>query len=63
MKGRRLVLAALISTAPVPALAAEAARLEDRWLFATELRVGADLGLARAADVVPELTALVARYP
>ncbi|WP_433305067.1 BTAD domain-containing putative transcriptional regulator [Actinoplanes sp. CA-030573] len=47
----------------VPVLAAEAARLDDLRLLATELRIEADLAVGRAAEVVRELGDLVGRYP
>jgi DNA-binding SARP family transcriptional activator len=46
-----------------PGLAAEATRLEERYLSALEERAEADLALGRAADLIPELTALVGEHP
>ena len=43
--------------------AAEAARLEELRLVATEARIEADLGLGREAELVAELDALAAGYP
>lgn len=42
---------------------AEIARLEELRLAATEERVEADLALGRHADLVPELTRMVAEHP
>ncbi len=39
------------------------AHLEDVWLDALEVRVGADLDLGRHAELVPELRALVRAHP
>jgi DNA-binding SARP family transcriptional activator len=44
-------------------LTVEATRLEERRLAALEERAEADLALGRAADLVSELTALVAEHP
>lgn len=44
-------------------LASEAARLDELWLAATEQRITADLELGRHAQVLPELTALLGRFP
>jgi predicted ATPase/DNA-binding SARP family transcriptional activator len=41
----------------------EATRLDELRMRALELRIDADLGLGRAADVVAELEALVAEHP
>ncbi|HEX6472359.1 MAG TPA: BTAD domain-containing putative transcriptional regulator [Streptosporangiaceae bacterium] len=46
-----------------PGLVVEATRLEERRLAALEERAEAGLALGRAADLVPELSELVARYP
>ena len=46
-----------------PGLTVEATRLEERRLAALEERAEADLALGRAADLVPELTALTAEHP
>jgi DNA-binding SARP family transcriptional activator len=46
-----------------PGLVVEATRLEERRLAAVEERAEADLALGRAADLVPELSELVARHP
>jgi DNA-binding SARP family transcriptional activator/class 3 adenylate cyclase len=46
-----------------PFAAIEAARLEELRTGATEERIQADIELGRAADVVPELEALVAEHP
>jgi predicted ATPase/DNA-binding SARP family transcriptional activator len=48
---------------PGDALAGPAARLHELRLEALELRIGADLALGAAAEVVPELEALVAAHP
>ncbi|GIJ54860.1 AfsR/SARP family transcriptional regulator [Virgisporangium aurantiacum] len=47
----------------VPALALEAARLEESRVLAVERRIEADLRAGAAADLVGELTTLVAQYP
>jgi DNA-binding SARP family transcriptional activator/tetratricopeptide (TPR) repeat protein len=47
----------------LPGLAAEAARLEERRLTATEERIDADLALGRAGDLIPDLVSLVAAHP
>lgn len=47
----------------IPALSAEAERLSERRLVAFEALFTAELGRGRHADVVPELSELVARYP
>jgi DNA-binding SARP family transcriptional activator/tetratricopeptide (TPR) repeat protein len=47
----------------LPGLAAEAARLEERRLTATEERIDADLALGRAGDLIPEIVSLVAAHP
>ena len=44
-------------------LDAEVARLEELHLLALERRVDADLEQGRAADLVPELAALVVEHP
>lgn len=44
-------------------LAIEGPRMEEAWLAATENRVEADLALGRHAELLPELTGLVRRYP
>lgn len=46
-----------------PWAAPEIARLEERILVATELRIEADFELGRHSDVVPELEALVESHP
>src|ERR687895_63417 len=46
-----------------PGLTVEATRLEERRLAALEERAEADLALGRAADLVPELTALTVEHP
>jgi DNA-binding SARP family transcriptional activator/tetratricopeptide (TPR) repeat protein len=45
------------------AVADEAGLWEERWLLAVEQRVELDLDRGRAAELVGELTALVARHP
>jgi DNA-binding SARP family transcriptional activator/tetratricopeptide (TPR) repeat protein len=47
----------------LPGLRAEAARLEERRLVAVEERVTLELGLGRHAELVAELTGLVAEHP
>ncbi|MEO3784418.1 AfsR/SARP family transcriptional regulator [Actinocorallia sp. B10E7] len=47
----------------VPGLYAEAAQLEEQRLLALEQRIEADLARGRAAELVPELTALCAGHP
>ncbi|WP_344452504.1 AfsR/SARP family transcriptional regulator, partial [Actinocorallia aurantiaca] len=47
----------------VPGLYAEAAQLEEQRLLALERRIEADLARGRAAELVPELTALCAGHP
>ncbi|MGN9910031.1 BTAD domain-containing putative transcriptional regulator [Phytohabitans sp. LJ34] len=46
-----------------PSIAAEARRLEERRLAATELRIEAELRRGRHTEVVDELAALVTLYP
>ena len=54
---------AYADVAAEPFARAEAARLDELRLAATEARVGADLALGRHAELVPELEALVADSP
>ncbi|GAA3489785.1 ATP-binding protein [Streptomyces cremeus] len=49
--------------ADLPALAADAARWDGRRLDARRARLAACLALGRAAEALPELTALAARHP
>jgi len=46
-----------------PLLATQVSQAVEQWLEAVELRIGADLGCGRAAQVVPELRGLVAEHP
>jgi DNA-binding SARP family transcriptional activator len=48
---------------PSPLITAEAGRLEDCRVEALELRIQADLGCGRHAQVVPELRRLLADHP
>ena len=54
---------ALVDVPASPLVAAEASRLEDARLDAHELRIAADIGCGRHAEVTPELTRLVADHP
>ena len=54
---------ALIDVPPSPLVSAEAERLEEARLDALELRLAADLGCGRHAQVTPELFRLVADHP
>jgi DNA-binding SARP family transcriptional activator len=46
-----------------PLVAAETERLEDARLDALELRIAADIGCGRHAEVTPELSRLIADHP
>ena len=54
---------ALADLAQEPALASEAARLDELQLSTLEQRIDVDLELGGAAEVVGELESLVARHP
>lgn len=54
---------ALPGTAHGPLLLTHAARLEERWLRATELRLLADLLLGREREVIGDLRALTLSHP
>jgi DNA-binding SARP family transcriptional activator/tetratricopeptide (TPR) repeat protein len=54
---------ALSDVAPGPLIADAASRLEEQRLDAAELRIEADLGSGRAAELVAELRELTAGYP
>jgi DNA-binding SARP family transcriptional activator/Flp pilus assembly protein TadD len=51
---------ALTDVPPSAFVEAEAERLDELWLAATELRIEADLGCGRYRDVIPELRRLLA---
>ncbi|MFB9524073.1 BTAD domain-containing putative transcriptional regulator [Streptomyces cremeus] len=52
-----------IGEASAPGIRAEAIKLEDRHIIVTEERIGVDLILGRHHEIIPELRALVRRYP
>lgn len=54
---------ALVDVPPSPLVTAEAGRLELARLDAQELRIGADIGCGRHAQVTPELSRLIADHP
>jgi WD40 repeat protein/DNA-binding SARP family transcriptional activator len=54
---------ALDDLADQPSLQPEIARLEELRLAATEERLGAELGLGRHRELIPELETLVGSYP
>ncbi|HEV2451517.1 MAG TPA: BTAD domain-containing putative transcriptional regulator [Streptosporangiaceae bacterium] len=54
---------ALVDVPQSPLVAAEAARLEESRLNAIELRIEADIGCGRHAQVIPELSRLIADHP
>ncbi|HVT71104.1 MAG TPA: AfsR/SARP family transcriptional regulator, partial [Trebonia sp.] len=53
----------LADVQPSPLLESHADRMTELWFATTELRVEADLGCGRAAQVIPELRGLVTEHP